>query len=243
MKSGKGEGKVRDCLSKETGAGANSLDYVKSLLTKCRNFVLFLPKQLAITEACWTTHPQSSAGSHLDHPAARQRSRLLTGRSPEQPRAPADPFPPAFHARTAAPSAHRGFRGDAPSASGLDTGVSRFSPAAPRSRAPRAPASLRRRLGSDARTRTSHPAPLDPSLVPEPPPGTRPPHAARIGALPVAPPTRVPRNPGPGSRKPPGQTQGRGPAGRTAPAEGLQHPVARRVFLGKPLLRHSFHSS
>lgn len=85
--------------------------------------------------------------------------------------------------------------------------------------------------------------PLSSVPVPAPAPGTRPPHAARVCTLPVAPPTRVPSDRDPGSRKPPGQTQGRRPAEQAAPSEGLQDPVARRVFLGKPLLRPFFHSS
>lgn len=104
-----GRGRKGETLSKETGAGGNSPEFVKSLVTKCRNFVQLLPKQLAITDACGTTHPQSFARSHPDQPADPQRSRLLTRGSPEQPRAGgADPFPPAFQAHTAAPSVHRG---------------------------------------------------------------------------------------------------------------------------------------
>lgn len=138
-------------------------------------------------------------------------------------------------------------------ASGRDTGLSRFSPSAPRSAAlrahgsptrPPAPAvDVRCSAGccSDARQSSAVPTPpLSSVPVPAPAPGTRPPHAARVCTLPVAPPTRVPSDPDPGSRKPPRQTQGRRPAEQAAPSEGLQDPVARRVFLGKPLVRHSF---
>lgn len=109
-------------------------------------------------------------------------------------------------------------------------------PARPSARAEDVRHGLRLRCQSSAVS----PRPSSPVRFSAPPPGTRPPHAARVSALPVAPPTRVLRDPDPGSRKPPGQTQGRRPAKPTAPAEGLQDPVTRRVFLGKPLLRHSF---
>lgn len=125
MKSGEGEGKGKDCMSKKIGAGENSPEYVQRLLTKRRNFVL--PKQLSITEAFWKTHPQSLAASHPDQPAARLRRHLLTGRSPERSLAARirSQQPSTLTPRRPAPRLPWGCR--APSASGLDRGFSLWS--------------------------------------------------------------------------------------------------------------------
>lgn len=243
MKSGGRGGKVKDCLSKKTGVGANSPDYVKSLVTKC--------KLCAV--------PSEGAGnprSLLNDPSAELRRQ-----PPGRARSSAAESP--THRRISGsvpaslPRSHRG----AQCAAWLprDTGHRRppgWTPASPAShpphpgaelRAHRRPArpsvpaqDLRRRLRLRCPSSAVSPRPSSPVRVPAPPPGTRPPHAARVSALPVAPPTRVLRDPDPGSRKPPGQTQGRCPAKPAAPAEGLLYPVARRVFLEKPLLCHSF---
>lgn len=67
---------------------------------------------------------------------------------------------------------------------------------------------LRPQLRLGCQRSADSPRPSSPVPVQEPPPRTGPSHAARVGALPVAPPTRVPRDPDPGSRKPPGRPRG-----------------------------------
>lgn len=149
----------------------------------------------------------------------------------------ADPFPPAFHAHTAAPSAYQGFRGDAPSASGLDTG---FSHAATRSsaRAGTQPGLLPQPWtcgavgSSDARAGPSHPAPLAQSASWRLHPGHAHPTPPASAPCPWLRP--------PGCCKTQMPEAGSRPGELAVPAEDRQDLVARRVFLGKPLLRHSF---
>lgn len=158
-----------------------------------------------------------------------------------------DPFPPAFHAHTAAPGGHRG-----------TVGVGNWRPASPAS-----PPLTRERgsvrtgvLPEHLRPQTRSPAPAAvqmpqrDSLTPPLRPGLRPRAPTRDPPTPRRPRRRPARGsalPGaapPRSRKPEAagecQSQGRCPAELPAPVQGLRGRVARPVFLGKPLLRHSF---
>lgn len=133
-----------------------------------------------------------------------------------------DPFPPAFHAHTAAPGGHRGtvglgnWRPASPASPPLHPGARLGTDGRPTRASPAPAKDARRRLRFRCHSATASPRPLGPGSDPAPPPGTRPPHAARAGVLPLAPPSRVPRHPDPGSRKRSVSARARGGARRSS---------------------------